>query len=435
MTFNKLLAISASCVLAVGTATAAERSMTLEEVLTMAESNSKTLQMRHAAVDVAEEGINVAKNDRLPSIDASLSFSYIGDGWMSDRNFKNGARADMPHFGDSFALKASQVVYAGGAINTGIEISELQKQIAELELADDRQNVRFLLCGYYLQLCQLRNQADVYKENIAQTEALIKEIKASYEQGTALRTDITRYELQLENLQLGLTHTENQQRIINRHITTAIGLDQSTTIVPDTTVADAAVSIADEQTWQRQSGASPALQLAGKSVEMSLKQQNLAKAGRRPSVALVAANEFNGPILIEVPPINKNFNYWYVGVGITYKFDALYKNNKKLRQAKAATFQAEIAQSVVEENIANGVHDAYVNLDEAFTRLKSKETSVKLAQENYSVVRNRYLSGLALVTDMLDAANVKLSSELDLTNARIDIVYQHCLLKKTIGNL
>ena len=81
------------------------------------------------------------------------------------------------------------------------------------------------------------------------------------------------------------------------------------------------------------------------------------------------------------------------------------------------------------------MHDAYVNLDEAFTRLKSKETSVKLAQENYSVVRNRYLSGLALVTDMLDAANVKLSSELDLTNARIDIVYQHCLLKKTIGNL
>ena len=47
----------------------------------------------------------------------------------------------------------------------------------------------------------------------------------------------------------------------------------------------------------------------------------------------------------------------------------------------------------------------------------------------------RYLNGLSLVTDMLDASNIQLSSELELTNARIGILYQYYLLKRTIGSL
>lgn len=55
------------------------------------------------------------KNKLLPTIDAKAEFSYIGDGVMTDRDFSNGIHADMPHFGNSFVLKASQVDYSGGA--------------------------------------------------------------------------------------------------------------------------------------------------------------------------------------------------------------------------------------------------------------------------------------------------------------------------------
>ena len=36
---------------------------------------------------------------------------------------------------------------------------------------------------------------------------------------------------------------------------------------------------------------------------------------------------------------------------------------------------------------------------------------------------------------MMDASNIQLSSELELTNARIGILYQYYLLKRTIGSL
>lgn len=97
------------------------------ELFELADANSKSIKVHNLAVAEAVQAVKVSKNDRLPSIEASLSFSYIGDGWMSDRDFSNGMKAEMPHFGNNFAFKATQAVYTGGAISTGIEMSELQK--------------------------------------------------------------------------------------------------------------------------------------------------------------------------------------------------------------------------------------------------------------------------------------------------------------------
>lgn len=433
---NKKLIFAGLLTLAGGWPAAAQQQvLTMDEMFRLADANSKSIAARQLAVDEAAEAVRVAKNDRLPSIEASLSLSYIGDGWMADRDFSNGMKADMPHFGNNFALKATQVVYSGGAISTGIEMSELQKQIADLELANNRQDVRFLLAGYYLQLFQLHNQEEIYEKNIEQTRLLVDEITATHRQGTALKSDITRYELQLQNLELGLTNTRNRRNIINRQLTTTLGLDNSVEIMPDTTLLAVRLDQRNELFWQDEMQKAPALQLAGLAVDMGKKQEQMAKAERRPSVALFASNNLDGPILIEVPPINSNFNYWMVGVSFSYKFDSLFKSNKKLKKAQIATRKAQQDFEYAEEQLSNGVHASYIDLQEAYERLRTKEKSVQLAHENYSVVHSRYINGLSLITDMLDASNIQLSSELELANAQIGILYQYCLLKKTVGDL
>ncbi len=433
---NKKLIFAGLLTLAGGWPAAAQQQvLTMDEMFRLADANSKSIAARQLAVDEAAEAVRVAKNDRLPSIEASLSLSYIGDGWMADRDFSNGMKADMPHFGNNFALKATQVVYSGGAISTGIEMSELQKQIANLELANNRQDVRFLLAGYYLQLFQLHNQEEIYEKNIEQTRLLVDEITAAHRQGTALKSDITRYELQLQNLELGLTNTRNRRNIINRQLTTTLGLDNSVEIMPDTTLLAVRLDQRNELFWQDEMQKAPALQLAGLAVDMGKKQEQMAKAERRPSVALFASNNLDGPILIEVPPINSNFNYWMVGVSFSYKFDSLFKSNKKLKKAQIATRKAQQDFEYAEEQLSNGVHASYIDLQEAYERLRTKEKSVQLAHENYSVVHSRYINGLSLITDMLDASNIQLSSELELANAQIGILYQYCLLKKTVGDL
>lgn len=176
---------------------AQERVLTLNELFSLADKNSKSIRMHQLNIQEAEQGIKVARNAYLPSLSIKAEASYIGDGCMTDRDFSDAVHADMPHWGNSFVVKAQQTIYAGGRIKSNIKQNQLQKQAAEQTHLDNRQDLRFLLAGYYLDLFQLRNQELVYRKNIEQTQLLVKDMQAAYQQGTALKSDITRYELQL----------------------------------------------------------------------------------------------------------------------------------------------------------------------------------------------------------------------------------------------
>ena len=50
-------------------------------------------------------------------------------------------------------------------------------------------------------------------------------------------------------------------------------------------------------------------------------------------------------------------------------------------------------------------------------------------------MRNRYLNQLAILTDLLDADNLRLDAELQLTTARTQVVYTYYELQRAIGKL
>ena len=81
------------------------------------------------------------------------------------------------------------------------------------------------------------------------------------------------------------------------------------------------------------------------------------------------------------------------------------------------------------EQIENGVQANYVNFLTSFTDLRTQEKSVELADQNYNITSNRYKNDLALLTDMLDASNMKLSADLNLVNARINVIYSYYKMK------
>lgn len=84
--------------------------LSIREMFDLAEANNSRIRAYTVAVEEAEEGIRVAKSAYLPSVEASLSFSYNGDGTILDRDFGNPFKAEIPAFGNNFALEASQVI-------------------------------------------------------------------------------------------------------------------------------------------------------------------------------------------------------------------------------------------------------------------------------------------------------------------------------------
>lgn len=410
--------------------------MTLEEIFQSAETNSAQLRPSFASMSEAEHEISVARAGRLPDINASLSLSYIGNGFTTKRNLSDYQKAPIPHLGTGLSLNLNQPVYTGGAITNAIEMAELKSTAARFATDLQRDNIRFQLTGFYLDIYKFSNLREVVESNIASARKILSEMKARYEQGTALQNDITRYELLLSNLELQLIKINNTLAILNTNLVTIAGLPGSTQVIPDSTILSRSLPVQEERWWLQEAEAnSPTLQLAQNGVEISKKAESLVRSERLPKIGVQAGWTIDGPILVEVPPINRNLSYWYVGVGLTYNVSSLYKTNKSLARSQAAKHKAIEQLEATREGIDLAVRADHVHYLEAYEELKTQEKSVELAERNYRTTSTRYAEGMALITDMLDAADSQLNAQQQLVNARIDIIYYYYKLLFTTGKI
>ena len=426
---NKLMALCVT-VLCSQCLHAQPRVMSIGQLLTLADQNSVSLQAWRTQEAAAEEALKAAQAQRLPDISVSATASYWGNGHLWDRNFSNGSQIRMPHFGNNFALEAQQTVYAGGAVSSSIELARLQKQMATLERARNRQDVRFLMLGLYLNLYKQYNQLTVLRNHLKLTRQVLERMHARREQGTALKNDITRYELQQKQLQLQLTQTQNACRIMNHQLSTTLHLPEGTEILPDTLLLDRQIDSLHEKNWQDTAAINHlGLQQAAAGIKISEQLLRLERAARKPQIALVAADHLDGPITIEVPVLDNNFNYWYVGVSLRYSLSSLFKNKHKVQQARLGVTHAEEQYRLALEQVDNAVQENYVNFLTAFTDLQTQQKNVELANENYRLVSHRYENELALLTDLLDAAHTKLNADLSLADARINVLYHYYKMK------
>lgn len=409
---------------------------TLPQLFELAENNNKRIAVALAAKGAAEEGLAAVRSSRLPDISTQLSLSYNGRGIITDRDFSSAMNIYIPEYGNNFALRVSQVLYAGGAIQNGIRLNELGLQMAELDVVRQRQEARFLICGQYLDLYKSLNALEVIKQNTALTERMLQNMRNRYGQGTALKNDITRYELELETLRLQQARLEDGCKILNHQLCVSTGLQDGVIIRPDTTLLAQQAEPQAEHLWQTLAqGQNAQLQQADLNRLVAERQTSIARSEFLPKVSLFAEDYLNGPVTIEIPALNKNFNYWLVGVGVQYQLSSLFKSNHKLQKAKREQQQAQESYELARQQLETAVQAAHTDLLTSQTDLRTQLKSTQLARENYDIVANRYQNGLAIITDLLDASSTKLQAELRLVDARINQLYNMFRLQYLCNSL
>lgn len=106
-----------------------------------------------------------------------------------------------------------------------------------------------------------------------------------------------------------------------------------------------------------------------------------------------------------------------------------------MAKSRAATRKARENYKAELDNISIAVNADHVRYLEAYEELKTQRKSVELAERNYRTTSTRYSADMALITDMLDAANARLDAEQRLVNARINIIYYYYKLLFTTGKI
>lgn len=409
---------------------------TLEDIFASADARALSLRPSVTDTEAAAREVSVARSQRLPDIEASMSVGYLGDGFTVKRDFSDYQPARNPHLSTGLGLTVTQPVYTGGAITNGIRMAELKSTAARYAEELRRDDLRLTLTGYYLDLYKYDNLLRVVDANITSARKVLADMQARYSQGTALRNDITRYELLVSNLELQKTKISNTIDILNHNLVETAGLPSGTTVIPDSAILDRAMPAQTEADWQQAARlGSPALALSRTGQDIQGAAEALTRAERLPKIGIQAGWTMDGPITVEVPPVNRNLSYWWAGVSVSYSLSSLYKTNRKLTAARLAVEKARQETEAAEQGTALAVRSAYIRYREAYDDLATSTKSVELAHSNYKVIATRFDEGMALITDMLDAANSRLDAEQTLVNSRINIIYCYYKLLFITGKI
>lgn len=412
-----------------------ERKISVDELFSLAKENHPNLAVSKADIAIAKQGVEVAKDAQLPTLNAALQGYYLGDAFILDKDFSNSKRVEMPYFGNTFSVDASQLIWKGGLVKNGIKAQSLKEELSELNYQSNEQNIKLLVLGYYLDLYKLLNQKSVYQQNIQLAEQRLQNINKFYNQGMVTRNDVIRGELQLSNLKLALQVVENNRQILNKQLTTALGLSESTQIVPDETLLSNVPKALLMEDYSAFAQNHPTLLMTKKAVDIYETSEKITKAEMMPSLSAFAGNKLARPITTSSPPLDMYTNGWSAGLSLNFNIDALYKTPKKIKQVRFEKDKAIAQATEAEQMIDVALNAAYIKYNEALSQNNTLGTNKNLADENYRIMNSKYNNQLAILLDLIDASNQKLDAELQFSNSEISIVYAYYKLLKESGKL
>ncbi len=409
-------------------------SLTLDELFRLGTENSLRLQATRMQEVIAADKEKTAQTSRLPDISIGATTGYIGRSTVFRQGLSQPVHPDMPDWSHNYNVEVTQPIYRGGKIHYTIKRSSLEKQIAALNSTNDKAEIKLLLLGQYMDLFSLYKQKEVFARNVEESTRRLEDIRRLKKEGIVTRNDELRSELQLTNDQLAYREANDNIAIVSQQLDVVLGLDETLLLQPDTALLYTAVSLESSDEYVRQAYENyPELQIARYNTRLAENDIRLSKADYLPSLSLRAANTLARPLSTTMEDMFSN--NWNIALSLSYNLSSLYRNKHKVHEARQYVNIRKNREEQVRQDIRVNVKSAWIKHHEALDRVEALLLSVRQAEENYRIVRNRYLNQLSILTDLLDASSIRLEAELQLTNARTEVIYSYYQLMRSCGNL
>lgn len=383
---------------------------------------------------MAEERTRTARSARLPEISIGLRGGFLGQPVVWKNGLSHPTHPESPDWQQNYAIDFSQPIYQGGKIKYGIRQADLQQEIARLQTATDQADIKLAMLQQYLSLFSLYKQHIVLRRNIEESERRLKDIRRMKDEGIITNNDVLRSEMQLTDDRLAVTETENDIRIVSQQLDILLGLDEHLLLLPDTALLSRECNTGLYADYIEQAEQTdPSMLLLRKQTELAENSIKLTRAEQLPQVSLTASNTLARPVSRTLADMYNNS--WNIGLSFSYPLSALYRNRHKLKEAQQNVLLMRNAEQQKAQSIRMTIQKALLKHREATERVEALKLSVRQAEENYRIMRNRYMNQLAILTDLLDADNLRLNAELQLTTARTQVVYTYYELQRAVGAL
>lgn len=387
--------------------------LTLKRCIEIGIENNLTLQQKQQDIHIAEIGQSENRHKLIPVIQGYTNFVHnvkratsVTDG----SNLSKLLGVDAPYmvgqgldFQTTGGFQLSMPLY-NQTLYTGIQIADKMKEISEASYEKAKEDLTVEISKLYYLAQTTAKQIELIRSNIGRMESLKSITSAFYDNDMALKVDVQRVDINLENLRTQLTNAEamyEQQLNLLRYT-----LD----FAPDTPILLSTLKgYMDYDDSYLLRGLSPdlyELQLLNMQSEVLQKQKKMINQGYLPTLSLVGATQWTAftdkfENYFHTHPTNKWYNHTYWGLQLNVPiFDGLAKRNKSRKVAAQYTqLQTTIAdtEKKLQTQYQNSLNDWHNNIRNA----ERQRENYRLAESVYLVTSDQYKEGVASMSDLL----------------------------------
>lgn len=404
--------------------------LSMQQFFDIADTKSHSIMESEYLIENALHELEYTKMQFSPDINITVTAGYQGNATIMNRNFANSESVVLPHFSNNLSLQINQPIL-DMALNKEKELRKSTNKVLDVQLQLKKQDIRFMLADWLLQYIKYMNMNDILEKDRARIHKLLQETSYRYEQGTALRSDVTYYKLELQKRELAIIKNNNLLKILNFQFTRILDLPENTVVIPHEKIPS--------PQKLREINSQPAYSLSYiESINQyneSLANEAFVKSVKWPQLSGWFENNLTGPLSSSTPPLDKNINNWGVGIRLSYNIGNLYKYKSKIKSSKSLSkSMAEHSELVYIKNETE-LFTVKTKLKELLEEFDIRTEQIRLAEDLYNLTYERYSGGTAILTEMLDARNNLLQANIEYLDIQIEAYYQYCIIKKIMGEL
>lgn len=399
---------------------AQERVVSVDEVKNLALENNKKIKKAQQSIEAAKAARTAAEAGGKPTVDGSVGGYY----------FSKPLSNIVPEVLGSANLNVTQVLYAGGKVETGKKLSSaaVDLQMAQKDLT--KEEVKLAAETLYWQIVNAKEKIVLAKEYSKLLDELHVNVKNSFDAGLTYKNDLLKVEVQQNEAQLNLKRAEDGLSIAKLNLAQIAGLSRS-----DFDVEDSISGSFDGvlEGGQLQPANRPELFILAKAVEINQLQEKLLDGDRKPTVSLsgIGFSSFGK----NVNPISKKNNMQgFVGMlSVNIPIYDWGARKEKVKEQQYKTNSQKLEMEETKELLVLEVQNAVMQLNQSLKRIELSEKSLNQATENLRLNQDRYDAGTVVAEEVLKAQVLWQQAKSEILDAKAEYKINEAKYKKATG--
>ena len=421
-------------------AAVAQTPLTLASAMERARTLTPQARALTAGDAEASERVRRAQGGYLPSEDVTTSVQrgdhpvFVFSSLLAQRRF-TAANFAIAALNEPDAVSnvrtfvgAEQLLFDGGHTRSVVRGTELERQMTGLAVNAGRQDLALGAAKAFVQVLQAEAIERAAAAAVAAADSDIERARARREVGLATAADLLSAEVHHAEVRQRHISAESELVIARLELGAATGARADEVLVlarPEVPAATEPVESLLKQALDRV----PELGRARLAVDAAASQASTARASYWPKVDVQGGVEFNGANLAD------QRSSWIVGAQLQLNLFRGFADQARLAEARQAEIRTAAERDALARRIEVGVRAAAARLDAARARDVVGRAALAQAREAQRILRDRYETGLATMTDVLRASEATFDAESRAIAAALDVVLQALALERAIGRL